>query len=62
MSQARGGVSGNGGGAAPRGRGVYASGGGGHGGWQRPQQTVIEQHYLAELCKFIEEKGGWPLR
>ncbi len=65
MSQARGGVSGSGGGggATPRGRGGCASGGGGgrHCGGQRPQQTAIEQHYLAELCKFIEEKGEWSL-
>lgn len=35
-----------------------ASGGGGSGGSRKAsQQSAVEQHYLAELRKFIEEKG-----
>jgi hypothetical protein len=42
--------------AAPR--AAAGGGGGGRGGGRKaPQQSAIEQHYLAELRKFIEEKG-----
>jgi hypothetical protein len=56
---------GNGGSAAGgRGRGETTSSGGGGGrgggGKKAPQQSAIEQHYLAELRKFIEEKGAPP--
>jgi hypothetical protein len=50
-----------GGGSGGRGRGeTRSSGGGGQGGGGKkaPQQSAIEQHYLAELRKFIEEKGA----
>lgn len=44
-----------------RGEGPATSGGGGRGCKKAPQQSAIEQHYLAELRKFIEEKGA-PLK
>lgn len=59
LSHARAG--GGGGASGGRGRGeATSSGGGGRGGGRKaPQQSAIEQHYLAELRKFIEEKGAF---
>jgi hypothetical protein len=62
LSHARAG--GGSGASAGRGRGETMSGGasgGGRGGGAKkaPQQSAIEQHYLAELRKFIEEKGAY---